>query len=452
MEPRTVSKRGQPSQVSRGARLNLWMCHTALTRLCSGIALLGLAMSASCGEMPNPSGRSASNARTHSVQVDAVARRFAHLFEVGDYAGQWSLLAPVAQSQWPSPEFRVAMLKAKFADAEVGDVSTGEPIPGVSWINPETLLAQTALWQVPVSMRFRNPSALAPSGVADSYANLRLYLAWERDGPKIVSEGPASMDAPVLIPASITSRQAHVAILMYHLVEPYPDQSLYQTAYDYRLDYGLTVDPAEFTEQMNYLSEHGYKAISLDRLADYLLYGLPLPSKAVILTFDDGRASPLRYAVPVLRQHGFTATFFIPSGLIGTNTTTQHYLTADQVAELSQTGFWIEDHTVRDNTPLWGLNPAQVESIAGASKEQLQALTGMNVQFIAYTGLWPYTDAAESGPAERQLFDQLQRLGYVGGLVDARQNANLEVSTQLWQLPRIRVNPREPISTFASWL
>lgn len=303
-------------------------------RCACGIALV--AVSLSCAGMPNRSGSMASSSRTHAAAVTGAAKHFAQLFQTGDYAAQWSLLSPIAQTQWPS--------------------------------------------------------------------------------------------------------------------NSYPDQSLYPTPYDYRLDYGLTVDPAEFSGQVDYLAQHGYKAISLDRLANYLLYGLPLPSKSVIFTFDDGRASPFQYAVPVLRQHGFTATFFVPSGLIGGSTRSQQYLTADQVAQLSQTGFWIEDHTVKDNIPLWGLDTGQVQAIAGNSMQQLQALTGMPVQFIAYTGIWPHPSATESGPAEHQLFDELQKLGYVGGLVDARQNSNLEDSTQFWQLPRIRVNPNESLSTFASFL
>lgn len=402
--------------------------------------------------MPNKSGNVASSSRTHAAAVGGVAKHFAHLLQSGDYDAQWSLLSPIAQSQWPSNESRVAMLKAKFANAQISDVSIGEPFPGVSWANPETVSTQTDLWQVPVMVRFANASELAPTGVAASYANLDLYLDWERDESKIVSEGPASMDAPILIPANVNPRQARVPILMYHVVAPYPDQSLYQTPYDYRLDYGLTVDPAEFGGQVDYLAQNGYKAISLDRLADYLLYGLPLPSKSVIFTFDDGRASPFQYAVPVLRQLGFTATFFVPTGLIGGSTRSQHYLTAEQIAQLSQTGFWIEDHTFKDNVPLWGLDGDQVQWIAGVSMRQLQAITGLPVQFIAYTGLWPHPSATESGPAEQQLFDELQKLGYAGGLVDSRQDSDVEVSTQLWQLPRIRVNPNESLSTFASFL
>lgn len=385
--------------------------------------------------------------------VKAQAERFMDLLQAGDYSDQWGLMSPIAQSQWPSAPARGSMLKAKFAGAQIRDVLIGEPTSGATWTSPENLVTVSGLWKVPVSITFDNGQRLAPVGAASTYLNLSLYLAQtEVEAPEVIGEGPASLDAPILLPAQVSQRQARVPILMYHRVAPYPTPSLYRTLYDYRLDYGLTVGPAEFAGQVDDLALHGYQAISLLRLSDFLLYGLPLPAKPVIFTFDDGRSSPLEYAVPVLRQHGFTAVFFIPTGLMGVRNRTQQYLTSQQVVQLSQDGFWVEDHTIADNVALWAAGVRQVDTIAGGSGKALQSLTGLPVQFIAYTGLWPYSNPAESGPSEGQLFAELARLGYVGAVVDAREDSNLELSTQLWQLPRIRVNPGETLGTFVSSL
>jgi len=320
---------------------------------------------------------------------------------------------------------------------------------GASWAGPENLASQAGLWRVPVGLEFGDASALEPTGVASSYQNLNLFVSWAPGtAAAIVGEGPASLDAPILLPRQISKRTARVPILMYHRVAPYPNPALYRTPYDYRLDYGLTVDPAEFSGQVDHLAANGYQAISLTRLADFLLYGLPLPSKPVIFTFDDGRASPLEYAVPVLRQHGFTAVFFITTGLLGWHNKTQQYLRTDQVTQLVAEGFWAEDHTLADKVSLWGRSPAQLAPLVLATRQNLERITGAPVQFIAYTGLWPYPQAATAGPRETMLFPALVGMGYVGGAVDARQDSDQEVSTQLWQLPRVRVNPREALATF----
>ena len=388
-----------------------------------------------------------------TIPVIAQAAQFMSLFMGEDFADQWSLLSPLAQAQWPSGPARAAMLATKFAQSEIIGYSLGAAVPGASWASPENLARQGELWQVPVGIEFGNPSALEPAGVAVSYQNLNLFISWTPGtAAAIVGEGPASLDAPVLLPRQISKRSARVPILMYHRVAPYPNPAQYRTPYDYRLDYGLTVDPEEFTRQVTQLAANGYHAISLTRLADFLLYGLPLPSKPVIFTFDDGLASPLEYAVPVLRQHGFTAVFFITTGLLNWSNKTQQYFRSDQVKQLVTEGFWAEDHTLADNTALWGRSPAQLAPLVLATRRALEAITTAPVQFVAYTGLWPYPQAATAGPRETMLFPELEGMGYMGGAVDARQDSDLEVSTQLWQLPRIRVNPHEALATFLSLL
>ena len=43
----------------------------------------------------------------------------------------------------------------------------------------------------------------------------------------------------------------------------------------------------------------------------------PAPKKLVVLTFDDGNISDLATAAPILKTHGFGATFYITSGWVG---------------------------------------------------------------------------------------------------------------------------------------
>jgi peptidoglycan/xylan/chitin deacetylase (PgdA/CDA1 family) len=74
---------------------------------------------------------------------------------------------------------------------------------------------------------------------------------------------------------------------------------------------GETVIPlAAFTQQMQYLADHGYHPISMDELLAYMRWGASLPSRPVVLTFDDGWKNALN-AVPVLLRHGFKASFWI---------------------------------------------------------------------------------------------------------------------------------------------
>ena len=65
------------------------------------------------------------------------------------------------------------------------------------------------------------------------------------------------------------------------------------------------------------------------------------PKKLVVLTFDDGNVSDLTTAAPILKGHGFGATFYITSGWVGK----PGRLNWEQVKELHDQGFDIGNHS-----------------------------------------------------------------------------------------------------------
>ncbi len=422
-----------------------------------------IALLAGCGQPTAAGPRPTRSPSPPSVAqlVEAAANTFMSQMAAGDYLAQWSELAPPARAMWPSEAARSAFLAAKFQGAAaVTGYRLGAPAPSSTWVDREDPAVQVAgAYTVSVQVQFSSAAQVLPSGVGADYSKLALMLIPQASGPPlVVGEGPCSIDAPIIVPPSPPTESASVPILMYHVVAPFPIPAQWNSTYAYDLEYGLTVTPSQFAAQMAYLSGAGAHAISLTRLADFLLYGLPLPPKPVAITFDDGRESPLQNAVPVLRTYGYTATFFVPSGLVGRYVTTragtnpQHYLTWTQIDQLAHSGFWIEDHTLFDNTALWGLSSSEVQQLAGQTGATIAAQTGIPVQFIAYSGLWPFATAAQSGPAETTLFQELAQLGYVGGAVDARVDSATQATGEIWQMPRVRVNPNEAGSALGPWL
>ena len=101
-----------------------------------------------------------------------------------------------------------------------------------------------------------------------------------------------------------------VPILMYHEVTPTPVER-------YRK---YTVTPDELAAQLGWLRERAYTSVDLDALRAALLGERLLPTRPVVITFDDGSRDCLQHAVPALLAHGFTATFFIVGGLVGSTT------------------------------------------------------------------------------------------------------------------------------------
>ena len=89
--------------------------------------------------------------------------------------------------------------------------------------------------------------------------------------------------------------------------------------------------------------------------------------------------------------------------------------------------------------------------LTNRTKAVLESLTGDPVQFIAYSGVWPWPMATEGTSRETSMFTTLAGYGYVGGLLDLRVNSAADVSTMLWQLPRVRMGIWTTITWFAHW-
>jgi peptidoglycan/xylan/chitin deacetylase (PgdA/CDA1 family) len=98
-----------------------------------------------------------------------------------------------------------------------------------------------------------------------------------------------------------------VPILMYHQISPRPHPAFRK----------YTVMPGAFARQMAWLARTGHVAISLDLLAGSRAGRAALPSRPVVITFDDGFRESVEHATPVLAKHGFTATYFVVAGLVG---------------------------------------------------------------------------------------------------------------------------------------
>lgn len=97
----------------------------------------------------------------------------------------------------------------------------------------------------------------------------------------------------------------------------------------------------------------------------------PVPEKLVVLTFDDSSASHHAIARPLLKRHGFGATFFITEGFTF-RTNKRDYMTWEQIAELHRDGFEIGNHT-RDHLSITERNvprlAEQLEAIAARCRE-----------------------------------------------------------------------------------
>jgi peptidoglycan/xylan/chitin deacetylase (PgdA/CDA1 family) len=79
--------------------------------------------------------------------------------------------------------------------------------------------------------------------------------------------------------------------------------------------YLVTVSPDRLARQLRWLRRFGLTGVSMRELLTARAQGRA--DRLVGLTFDDGYADFLTEAVPLLRQHGHTATVFVLPGRLG---------------------------------------------------------------------------------------------------------------------------------------
>ena len=77
-------------------------------------------------------------------------------------------------------------------------------------------------------------------------------------------------------------------------------------------------DPENFSWQMDYLVRH-YHPVSILEVSSAVAYGRPLPSRSVLVTFDDGHRSVLEHAMPIMAERGIPGVAFVIAGLISTD-------------------------------------------------------------------------------------------------------------------------------------
>ena len=144
-----------------------------------------------------------------------------------------------------------------------------------------------------------------------------------------------------------------------------------------------------FEEQMRYLKNQGYRVINLKQFVEFVSLKRQLPRRSVLLTFDDGYRSFLQYAVPVLKELGFTATLFVYTDYVGAG---GNALTWADLKKLQQEGFDIQAHSKSHGDMVRAGNESanEYEKRIEAELMQPRALFQKNLGFAPDILAYPY--------------------------------------------------------------
>jgi peptidoglycan/xylan/chitin deacetylase (PgdA/CDA1 family) len=145
-----------------------------------------------------------------------------------------------------------------------------------------------------------------------------------------------------------------------------------------------SVTPVAFAEQMKALSDSGYSTILPDELYAYLVNGATLPSKPVMLTFDDTDEEQYTIGKREMDKYGFKGVYFIMTIAINR----PRYMSKEQLKNLSDSGYVIAGHTW-DHHMVTKYQGDDWETQLIKPRKQLEAITGKSITYFAYPfGLW----------------------------------------------------------------
>jgi peptidoglycan/xylan/chitin deacetylase (PgdA/CDA1 family) len=240
------------------------------------------------------------------------------------------------------------------------------------------------------------------------------------------AQGSSAQESPSPSPSASSSASPHLRhialpILMYHHIAPVRDGSPL-----------LFVSPRELAAQLAYLQAHGYHVVSLQQVYDAWTKGTSLPTKPVVLSFDDGYLDQYRYAAPLLRRHHDVAVLNLIVDNLG------RVLTPAMVKQMIAWGWEVDSHTIT-HRDLTRLSAATVRRELLGSRDLLQRTFGVPVNFFCYP----------DGIHDAAVVVAVRRAGYLAA--SSIQYGLADIS-QRFALPRIVVYWGESEGRFAARL
>lgn len=186
-----------------------------------------------------------------------------------------------------------------------------------------------------------------------------------------------------------------------------------------------SVAPEQFAAQLDMLQTRGFQTITFKELVAFFDQGAPLPSKPILLTFDDGWIDDYTVAFPELKKRGMVGNFFPPTRYV--NAGGKLLIDWDQVLEMDRAGMEFGGHTI-NHEDLTKVNLEVLQKELVDSKKLMEDKLGHPTYALAY----PF------GAFNPKVMTETQAAGYRAAVIlccGYKQSSDI-----LLALPRIRVS------------
>ncbi len=175
-----------------------------------------------------------------------------------------------------------------------------------------------------------------------------------------------------------------IPILIYHGFYHRDEEISHVSSEERR--YYLSV--SQFTQHVEKLKEGGYSVCSVEKASG---------PRDVAFSFDDGHISNYTDVWPLLRERGFSGTFFIVGDWIGA----PECISAAQLREMSDSGMGIGSHGLT-HIGLAGLSQSALDRELAGSKDRIEQVLGREVETLALP----------RGLLDRRVLERARAAGY----------------------------------------
>ena len=223
------------------------------------------------------------------------------------------------------------------------------------------------------------------------------------------------------LPGAHLAPDESVPILMYHVINDPPPGTP---------EPELWVSRGDLAVETDWLASHGFHGVTLQQVWDAWHKGGKLPSKPIVISFDDGYTSHLTNALPVLRSHGWP-------GVLNLQINQERFdLKPDQVRQLIRAGWEVDAHTY-SHPDLTAVDDAQLHHEVADARVALRREFGVPVNFLCYP----------AGAYNDQVIASARAAGYLGATTTELGLAS--PSDNPFKLKRIRVNRSDGVEGMA---
>lgn len=210
----------------------------------------------------------------------------------------------------------------------------------------------------------------------------------------------------------------------------------------------LFISVTVFNKQMRWLHKHKYRTISTQEFYDWYTGKIKLPKKSVLITFDDGSYSVIKYALPVLKKYNMKATFFMIGANTGTYTNTTsangsyHCAGLDVINQTIKTypNFEFQSHTYNMHRMINGKAALHATSYAAQKKDFTTMYNKYGYTFLAY----PYGRYSQNSIYAAK--DSHVKMAFTYG-----KNAFATRGQNRYAISRIKINGNQSMKKFYKW-